>query len=100
QLRGPGRIAALDVPGIDPFALATSGRQFVPTAAGEHRLKPQPPLIPNAAPRGRQFLEDPKNYIDGINTYYRRKNIALEPWPFTGVGAVGPLLSPNLGLRR
>ena len=33
QLRGPGRIAAMDVPGIDPFALATSGRQFVPTDA-------------------------------------------------------------------
>jgi len=35
QLRGAGRIVALDVPGIDPFALATSGRQFVPTEATE-----------------------------------------------------------------
>src|SRR5213592_2518763 len=34
-LRGPGRLAALDVPGLDPFALATSGRQFAPTQAAE-----------------------------------------------------------------
>lgn len=36
-LRGPGRLAALDVPGVDPFALATSGRQFVPSAAADAR---------------------------------------------------------------
>src|SRR6266566_8085369 len=41
QLRGPGRIAAMDVPGIDPFTLATSGRQFVPTEATEQRLQDQ-----------------------------------------------------------
>ena len=29
-LRGPGRVAALDVPGVDAFALALSGRTFVP----------------------------------------------------------------------
>src|SRR6266516_5501042 len=38
-LRGPGRLAALDVPGIDPFALAFSGRQFAwsrrPTRASD-----------------------------------------------------------------
>jgi hypothetical protein len=28
----PGRIAALDVPGIDPFSLVFSGRQFTPSA--------------------------------------------------------------------
>src|SRR5213592_4051329 len=40
-LRGPGRIAALDVPGVDPLALATSARQFVPTAATDERLAEQ-----------------------------------------------------------
>src|SRR6266540_6093591 len=47
-LRGPGRIAAMDVPGVDPFALATSGRQFVPTAASEQRLQEQIQLIRGA----------------------------------------------------
>src|SRR5689334_8669445 len=34
-LRGPARIAALDVPGYDAFGLALSGKQFVPSAQTE-----------------------------------------------------------------
>ena len=44
-LRGPGRMAALDVPGVDPFALARAGRQFVPTQATEQRVGEQLALI-------------------------------------------------------
>src|SRR6266581_219175 len=59
QLRGPGRIAAMDVPGLDPFALATSGRQFVPSEATEQRLNDQIALIRDAgAAKGRQLLAD------------------------------------------
>ena len=36
-LRGPGRIAALDAPGVNAFGLALSGRQFRPSAAAEAR---------------------------------------------------------------
>jgi len=67
QLRGTGRIAALDVPGIDPFALATSGRQFVPTEATEQRLDEQRTVIREAGPRGPQFLADAANYVAGSN---------------------------------
>jgi len=98
QLRGPGRIAALDVPGIDPFALATSGRQFVTTQANDQRLNEQRTVLLDAGPRGRQFLEDATNYLAGINTYYRRKNIGLRPWTFADVVAVGALLGANLGV--
>ena len=31
-IRGPARAAALDIPGIDPFQLALSGKTFVPSA--------------------------------------------------------------------
>ena len=31
-IRGPARAAALDIPGVDPIALALSGRTFVPSA--------------------------------------------------------------------
>jgi acyl-homoserine lactone acylase PvdQ len=98
QLRGPGRIAALDVPGIDPFALATSGRQFVPTQATDQRLNEQRTVLLDAGPRGRQFLEDATNYLAGINTYYRRKNIGLRPWTFTDAFGAGALLGANLGV--
>src|SRR5207302_20048 len=66
QLRGPGRIAAVDVPGVDPFALATSGRQFVPTDATEQRLNDQLALLRAAGSKGRQIIADATNYVAGI----------------------------------
>src|SRR2546421_7310176 len=98
QLRGPGRIAAMDVPGVDPFALATSGRQFVPTDATEQRLNDQIALIRDAGAKGRQLLADTTAYVAGINAYYRSKNIGLRPWSVTDVIAVGSLLGANLGV--
>ena len=63
-LRGPGRLAALDVPGLDPFALATSGRQFVPSAAAEARIGQQLDLIRSSGAKGRQLYADVQSYVD------------------------------------
>jgi acyl-homoserine lactone acylase PvdQ len=97
-LRGPGRIAAMDVPGVDPFALATSGRQFVPTAATEQRLQEQIRLIRGAGAKGRQLYADVKAYVAGINAYYKRRSLGPRPWTVTDVIAVGSLLGANLGV--
>ena len=40
-IRGPARIAALDVPGLDPLALALSGKTFVPSPQAEAFLANQ-----------------------------------------------------------
>ncbi len=40
-IRGPARVAALDVPGLDPLALALSGKSFVPSAEAEAFLSNQ-----------------------------------------------------------
>jgi acyl-homoserine lactone acylase PvdQ len=97
-LRGPGRIAAMDVPGVDPFALATSARQFVPTAAAEQRLADQVRLIRGAGAKGRQLYADVKAYVAGINAYYRKSAPSLRPWTVNDVIAVGSLLGANLGV--
>src|SRR5262249_44092116 len=97
-LRGPGRIAAMDVPGVDPFALATSGRQFIPTAATEQRLQEQLTLIDQAGANGRQLLRDVRSYVAGINAYYAKQNVGLRPWTTNDVIAVGSLLGANLGV--
>jgi acyl-homoserine lactone acylase PvdQ len=97
-LRGPGRIAAMDVPGVDPFALATSGRQFIPTAATEQRLQEQLALIGQAGAKGRQLLRDVQSYVAGINAYYAKQNVGLRPWTTNDVIAVGSLLGANLGV--
>jgi acyl-homoserine lactone acylase PvdQ len=97
-LRGPGRIAAMDVPGIDPFALATSGRQFVPSAATEQRLQEQVQLIRGAGAKGRQLYADVQAYVAGINAFYRRHDVGVRPWTVNDVIAVGALVGANLGV--
>src|SRR6266508_161988 len=73
-LRGPGRLAALDIPGLDPFALATSARQFLPTAATEERLGQEIQLARSAGAKGRRLYADVQAYVAGINAYYKRLN--------------------------
>ena len=97
-LRGPGRLAALDVPGVDPFALARSGRQFVPTQATDERVAQQLTLIRSAGAKGRQLYADVRSYVAGINAYYKRLNQGLRPWTTTDVIAVGSLLGADLGV--
>jgi acyl-homoserine lactone acylase PvdQ len=97
-LRGPGRLAALDVPGLDPFALATSGRQFIPSAATEARVGQQLQLIRSAGAKGRRLYADVQSYVAGINAYYKKRNQGLRPWTLTDVIAVGSLLGANLGV--
>jgi len=96
-LRGPGRLAALDVPGLDPFALAASGRQFVPSAAAEARIGQQLDLIRSSA-KARQLYADVQSYVAGINAYYAKRNQGLRPWTTTDVIAVGSLLGANFGV--
>jgi acyl-homoserine lactone acylase PvdQ len=99
-LRGPGRIAALDVPGIDPFALATSARQFVPTPATEARIAEQLALVRGAGAKGRQLYADVQAYVAGINAYYARQGGGLRPWTVNDVIAVGSLIGADLGVGR
>jgi hypothetical protein len=97
-LRGPGRLAALDAPGVDPFSLATSGRQFVPTQDAEDRIGQQLRLIRSAGAKGRQLYADVASYVAGINAYYRHVNQGLRSWTMIDVIAVGSLLGANLGV--
>ena len=97
-LRGPGRLAALDAPGVDPFALATSGRFFIPTKAADERLAEQLKLVRSAGAKGRQLYADVSSYVAGINAYYKHVNQGLRPWTMTDVIAVGALLGADLGV--
>ena len=97
-LRGPGRLAALDAPGLDPFAVANAGRQFVPTAATEQRVGEQIALVRSAGKKGRQMYADVRSYIAGINANYKRRDQGLRPWTTTDVIAVGALLGADLGV--
>ena len=97
-LRGPGRVAALDVPGIDPFSLVFSGRQFTPSAETEAFLAQQLSLLQSAGAGGQQVAEDIDNYLLGIND--RRSpapGVPGPPWTRNDVVAVASLIGARFG---
>ena len=95
-LRGPGRISALDVPGLNAFALATSARDFEPSAQTEAFLARQLELLRRAGPSGRQVLRDVDAYLAGINAYFRGVGHGIV-WSRNDVIAVASLIGAVFG---
>jgi acyl-homoserine lactone acylase PvdQ len=95
-LRGPARIAALDVPGYDAFSLALTASRFVPSAQTEAFLASQVKLAQQTA-RGRQLMEDVDAYIGGINAYFKQQGGAVAPYTRNDVIALGTLIGAVFG---
>ena len=96
-LRGPGRIAALDAPGVNAFSLALSGRRFQPSTATELRLARQFDLLRAQGAKGRQAIRIIDAYVAGINAEYREAGLPIEPWTRNDVVAVGGLIGAVFG---
>jgi acyl-homoserine lactone acylase PvdQ len=96
-LRDPGRIAALDVPGIDAFSLVGTGREVESSPATEAFLTSQVALLRRAGPEGRQLLRDVDAYIAGINAYRRAHHVPGAPWTRNDVVAVAALIGAVFG---
>jgi acyl-homoserine lactone acylase PvdQ len=96
-LRGPGRLAALDVPGVDPFAVALSGRQFTPSAQTEAFLSDQISLLQSSGPEGQQVVADIDNYIQGINDLRSLIGVPTPAWTRNDVVAVASLIGARFG---
>jgi acyl-homoserine lactone acylase PvdQ len=96
-LRGPGRLAAIDAPGIDPFQIALSLRSFTPSAQTEAFLAQQVTLLQNAGPQGQLIVQDIDNYLEGINDARAAKGISGSPWTRNDVVAVASLIGARFG---
>lgn len=96
-LRGPGRIAALDVPGLDAFAAALSGATFLPSAETEAFLTRQYDLLARSGPKGERTVRLIDAYVAGINAAYRKAGLALAPWTRADVVAVAGLIGGIFG---
>jgi acyl-homoserine lactone acylase PvdQ len=95
-LRGPARLAALDVPGYDAFSLALSARQFVPSAQTEAFLATQVKLARQTA-RGRQLIADVDAYLRGMNAYFKSKGGFVKAFDRNDVIAFGTLIGAVFG---
>jgi acyl-homoserine lactone acylase PvdQ len=96
-LRGPGRIAALDAPGINAFSFALSGQNFRPSPATEARLAQQFDLLRAQGAQGRQAIRLIDAYVAGINAQYKKAGLPLTPWTRNDVVAVGGLMGAVFG---
>ena len=95
-LRGPARIAALDVPGYDAFSVALSARTFVPSAATEAFLAQQTTLAEKTA-AGRQLIKDVDAYLLGINAYFKNAGGFVTPFTRNDITAIGTLIGAVFG---
>jgi hypothetical protein len=75
--RGPGRAAVADVPGLNAFAVVTSGRSFTPSRQAEALVtSEQRRLVEAYGAKGRQILRDLDAFAAGVNAYF-----ATQPSP-------------------
>jgi acyl-homoserine lactone acylase PvdQ len=96
-IRGPARIAALDVPGLDPLALALSGKSFVPSAEAEAFLANQLDAVRSQGTVGPKILALVNAYAAGINGYYRAKGIPAARFTANDVVASAALIAGRYG---
>jgi acyl-homoserine lactone acylase PvdQ len=95
-IRGPARVAALDIPGLDAFSLATSLRQFVPSRATERFVASSADAFKKDK-QGRRMLKDVDAYVAGINAYYKKTKNKAKPWTRTDVAAAASLIGAVFG---
>ena len=96
-IRGPARIAALDVPGLDPLALALTGKSFVPSAEAEAFLSNQLDAVRSEVSIGPKVLRLVSSYAAGINAYYRAKGVPATPFTANDVVASAALIAARFG---
>jgi acyl-homoserine lactone acylase PvdQ len=96
-IRGPARIAALDVPGLDPLQLALSGKTFIPSAQTEAFLSNQIDALSQSGPVGRSVVAIVDAYVKGINAYYKAKGIPVQPYTPNDVIAAAALIAARFG---
>jgi acyl-homoserine lactone acylase PvdQ len=95
--RYPGRLACLDAPGFNAFAVALSGKQFRPSAQAEATLARQISFLTRAGARGRAELADIDSYVAGINAQRKASGLPITPWTRNDVVATTCLLGARFG---
>jgi acyl-homoserine lactone acylase PvdQ len=96
-IRGASRVAALDVPGLDPLELAFSGKTFVPSADAEAFLANQVDALRSQGPTGRRILAIVDAYAAGINRWYAVKGVPNRRFTANDVIAASAFLAARFG---
>jgi len=96
-LRGPGRLAAVDPPGVSAFEVAGSLQSFTPSAQTEAFLHAQIDLVLQAGGEAPRIYADILAYVDGINAYRASVGSSVQPWTANDVTASAAFVGAVLG---
>ena len=96
-LRGPGRVAALDAPGLNPFQLAQTFQPFNPSQQTEDFLASQVDLRACRTRRGQRIVDDIDNYLAGRQRLPHAAGNTARPWNRNDVVAVAALIGAVFG---
>ena len=96
-IRGPARVAALDVPGLDPLALALTGKTFVPSAEAEAFLSNQVDALRAQGALGRRIVTIVGAYAAGVNAWYNARGIPAPRFTVNDVIACAALIAARFG---
>jgi acyl-homoserine lactone acylase PvdQ len=96
--RDAARAAVADIPGVDAFALVTSGRSFVPSAQAEALVTAQQEKLVSAyGQKGRQILRDLAAYADGVTAGFQQSGSTEPPWTVNDAIAVTGFIGSIFG---
>jgi acyl-homoserine lactone acylase PvdQ len=95
--RYPGRLACLDAPGFNAFAVALSGKQFKPSQQAEDFVAKQISWLTSAGAKGKAELADIDAYLAGINAQRKASSLPFAPWTRVDVVATTCLLGARFG---
>ena len=93
-LKGPGRLAAIDAPNINP--LATVGGPYTTSAQVEAFLTGQTALLTQTR-KGRATLDEIDAYTAGINAYFRSTGVREPVWSRNDTYAATALIASQFG---
>jgi acyl-homoserine lactone acylase PvdQ len=76
---GPSFAATLDIPGINPFGLLLTGREFTPSSQTLNFVNAQKSVLLEKGPRGEQVLSDLEYWAAGVNAFEEAFKSVLPP---------------------
>jgi acyl-homoserine lactone acylase PvdQ len=76
---GPSFAATLDIPGINPFGLLLTGREFTPSTQTVEFVNAQKSVLLEKGPRGEQVLSDLEYWAAGVNAFEETFKAVLPP---------------------
>ncbi len=76
---GPSFAATLDIPGINPFGLLLTGREFTPSAQTVNFVNAQKSVLLENGAKGEQVLSDLEYWAAGVNAFEETFKKVLPP---------------------